>query len=124
MSKRAVSVLLLLIVASAVAVFQLGIESTVVIIGVLFGVITIIYLYIGDHSKSFLFFSLSFAAALTWLLLRGAPPSQVVALPGWALIIGSFFMWGKNKVRSVVLAGVGVAVLIFSQYVRVVLMGG
>lgn len=60
---------------------------------------------------------------LLWLFLKGTPVSQVIALPGFACFGLAYLLWGKNKLQSFLLVVLGLALLIFSQYVRVVLLG-
>lgn len=69
-------------------------------------------------------FALSFVSGLFYLGLTGLPISQVIALAGWALVVVGIFAWQSNRVQGGTLIVLGIGVVLFSQYVRVVLLGG
>ena len=63
------------------------------------------------------------AMVLFWLSMKGAPISQVIALPGLACLTLAPFVWSTRKPLSITLAVFGLGLLLLSQYVRVLLLG-
>lgn len=120
---KAVWFLIAIVVGFLVAVAQFGFTVATGYTAVVFFVIAVIFLNIENIAMARIFFMLCFFSVLVWLAAFGMPPSQVIALAGWGLLILAITRWEKNKVQTVTLAVLAIGILIFSQYVRVVILG-
>lgn len=120
---KGVLFLILIVVGFLVAVAQFGFTVATGYTAIVFFVIAVIFLNLEKIAMARIFFMLCFFSVLVWLAAFGMPPSQVIALAGWALLILAITRWEKNKVQTVTLAVLAIGILIFSQYVRVVILG-
>lgn len=123
MSKRTVFVLLAIIGAFLTSIFKYGASGSIRFVTILLLVSAIVALNFGKIDGAKVFFALSFVSSLFYFGLNGLPLSQVIGLAGLALIVVGLFLWNSNKIQSSTLVILGLAVVVFSQYVRVVLLG-
>lgn len=114
---------ILLVAGFLVAMAQLGFTATVGYFAIVLFIVGVVLLNLENIPTAKIFFTFGFLSGLVWLAVRGLPLSQVIALAGWALIAVAISLWGKNKVQSVTLLVLAIGILIFSQYLRIVILG-